>query len=266
MRLLDGLATFRREGVSGLAPHAQGLFSYCALTRERLLAARLDKPVVGVVLSGAKEVWSGAEAERLTQGALFVLPAGVDLDIVNEPGERVPYQSLILEIAPDETLDVGALGAGEATGRAVPLTAERIEAVLRAARAIAAGPAAGALRGARLTELLATLCDAPAAAPLFQLSAGERAARLLRGALDERWTAAAAARRLGFSESTLRRRLAQEGTSFSGLLRRERMEAARRLLASGAASQSAAEAVGYASRAHFARAYRATFGRNPARE
>ncbi len=44
------------------------------------------------------------------------------------------------------------------------------------------------------------------------------------------------------------------------------MSAAHRLMAQGAGSGAAALAVGYASRAHFARAFRATFGGNPKRD
>lgn len=267
--LLAGLARFRREGVSGLSSHAPGLFSYCALSRERLRSVRLPRPLLGFVLSGAKEVWRGDAAERFGCGTLFVLPAEVDLDIVNDPDEgRGLYQSLILEIEADAIPDLGsrdpaAQAAWETS--AVPLTAELVEAMLHAARTIGEGPAGATVRMARLAELLALLYDEPAARPLFDMSVSERVARLVRGELDRDWTAATVARRIALSESTLRRRLAAEGRSYSAILRRERMEAARRLMAQGAASGAAALAVGYASRAHFARAFRAAFGGNPAR-
>lgn len=267
--LLAGLAPFRREGVAGTLPHAPGLFSYCALSRERLLSVRLPRPVLGVVLSGAKEVWRGEAAERLATGTLFVLPAEVGLDIVNEPDEGTGlYQSLVLEIEPDAIPDIGSrdfASTASSASVAVALTSDLVEAAIHAARAIGEGPAGATVRTARLAELLALLHDEPAARPLFDMSVAERVARLVRGGLDEVWTAAAVARRLALSESTLRRRLADEGRSFSALLRQERMEAARRLMARGAASGEAALAVGYASRAHFARAFRATFGDNPAR-
>lgn len=265
-RLLEGLVDFRREGVDGVAPHAPGLFSYCAVARERLRAARLAKPVVGVVLSGAKEIWIGDRAERFTPGAMFVLPGGVDLHIVNEPGERTPYQSLVIEVTPDETPDLGPPPRlSPQACHAVPLTPELVEAAVHAARAISAGPGAATVRSARLAELVALLHSSPAARPLFDLSTQEQVARRLRGALDRNWTAAELARRMATSESTLRRRLAAEGASFAAILRRERMHAARRLIANGASAREAAGAVGYVSRAHFARAFRAEFGVNPAR-
>lgn len=267
--LLAGLAAFRREGVAGTTPHAPGLFSYCALTRERLLSVRLPRPVLGVVLSGAKEVWRGDVAERLAAGTLFVLPAEADLDIVNEPDESSGlYQSLVLEIEPDAIPDLGPpdfAAAVASTTVAVRPTTDLVEATIHAARAIGEGPAGPTVRSARLAELLALLRDVPAARPLFDMSVTERVARLVRGGLDADWTAARVARRLALSESTLRRRLAGEGQAFAAILRGERMEAARRLMARGMASGTAALAVGYASRARFARAYRTVFGENPVR-
>lgn len=268
--LLAGLAPFRREGMAGTLPHAPGLFSYCALARERLLSVRLPRPVLGVVVSGAKEVWRGDAAERLATGTLFVLPAEVDLDVVNEPDEGTGlYQSLVIEIEPDAIPDIGprdfAATAAPASV-AVGLTTGLVEAAIHAARAIGEGPAGATVRSARLAELLALLHDEPAARPLFDMSVAERVARLVRGGLDADWTAVEVARRLALSESTLRRRLAGEGRTFSTILRCERMEAARRLMARGTASGTAALAVGYASRAHFARAYRTVFGDNPARD
>ncbi len=264
--LLDGLSGFRQTGFAGTAPHGPGLFSYCALSKERLLAVRLERPVLGMVLSGAKEVWFGESFERVTPGMAFVLPAQTDLDIVNEVDEvRGFYQSLILEIAPEDVPDIAPLPANAAGGGgySVPLSAELVETLLHAARAIAAGPPSNTIRRARIAELLAILYSVPSAAPLFRLSVSERVARILRGELDSAWTAARMARKLSMSESTLRRRLAAEETSFSAVLRRERMLAARKLIEAGAGSGEAALAVGYVSRAHFARAFRAMFGGNP---
>ncbi len=267
-RLRAGLARFRVQGMSGISEHAPGLFSYCAIERERLACVRLDRPLIGIVLSGAKEVWLGDMSERFSAGTAFVLPSAVDLEIVNEPDDRAHlYQSLILPIEPDMLPPVGPVEA--ARGRTegtfvIPLTPGRVQALLHAAEAIEAGPAEPVLRTARLHELLALLHDAPAARPLFDLSVAERVARLVRTELDRRWTAGEIAARLALSESTLRRRLAAEGQALSAILRRERMSVARRLIAQGAGSGTAGLAVGYASRAHFARAFRTTFGVNPA--
>lgn len=242
------------------------MFSYCALHRERLAAVDLPDPLLGIVLAGRKEVWRGQVVDVLLPGTLFVLPRGVPFDILNLPGDRFgSYQSLVLEIRPCDLPDLAPPENAPASGDrlAVPLSDDLVDAVVRAAAAIADGPARGALRASRLTELLALLYDVPEARALYERTFADRAARLVRADLAHEWTAADVARRLAVSESTLRRRLAAGRTSFSALLRRERMQAAQRRLAAGEGSQAAALAVGYVSRAHFARAYREEFGVNP---
>ncbi|MBN9045916.1 MAG: helix-turn-helix domain-containing protein [Rhizobiales bacterium] len=268
-QLVAGLSALRSADDTGMTTHARGFFSYCTLSRERLARMSLPWPVIGVVLSGAKEVWRGDVAERFGTGTLFVLPSGIDLDIVNEPDERSGiYRSIFLEIEPDAVPDLGPARhrADAADTAVVPLTPALVEAMLHASRDIASGPAGAAVRTARLAELLALLHGIPAGRHLFELPLSQRVARLVRAHLDEEWTAARVAARLGMSESTLRRRLATQGQPFSVILRHERMSAAHRLMAQGAGSGAAALAVGYASRAHFARAFRATFGGNPKRD
>jgi AraC-like DNA-binding protein len=269
--LLEGLARFRAAGVSGNIPHGQNLFSYCALERERLVAVDLPFPIVGVVISGAKEVWRGATACVLRAGAMFVLPARTKMDILNLPDERNGfYQSMILEV-PD-ALDLLTACRVQApdrrTGSAIGavrirLTRHLVDAVIHAASTIADGPAQPFIRRSRMTEMLALLQDDPAARPLFDTSMAGRVLAVVGSDLSRGWKAPIVARTIGLSESTLRRRLVAEGTSFAKLLRRERMLAARDLMERRESSKVAAVAVGYASRTHFARRFRAAFGLNP---
>jgi AraC-like DNA-binding protein len=263
-RLLRGLGRFRAPTGSGTIPHGESMFSYCALRWERLLAIELEHPVLGIVLAGRKEIWRGLAVDALSPGSVFVLPRGVMLDVLNIPGERTgSYQSLVLEIRGSDLPDLAPPPGPAAGGLSVPLDEDLVDAVLHAAASIADGPARGTLRASRLTELLALLHDVPEARPLYERTMSDRVARLVQGDLGHGWTAAEVAVHLAVSESTLRRRLAEDGVSFSALLRRARMVAAQRHIAAGAGSQVAGLAVGYASRAHFARAYRSVFGANP---
>jgi AraC-like DNA-binding protein len=262
--LLSALAAFRQSGEVGMAPHGAGLFSYCTLTRERLIAVRLPHPVVAVLLSGTKEVWQGLAQERLTAGALFVLPGGVDLEIVNDPDRRSGlYQSLILEVPPALLNHVPEDLPPPNGSHQIPLRPELMEALVHVTAEIASGAAAPHVRAARMQELLALLAPEPAARPLFDLPPVERLRRAFRARPDRAWRCAEVAASLGLSEASLRRRLRAEQTRFSTLLRTERMAAARQMLVRGMASGLVAEAVGYASRAHFARAYRDVFGTAP---
>lgn len=265
LELLSQLSGFRQAGGQAVSPHGAGLFTYCTVNRERFRQLRLDHPVLAVVLSGSKEIWQGDRQERLTTGAVFVLPAGVDLDIVNDPdGRSGVYEAMILEITPDRLPDdLPTAGRRQGAGHTVPLSAALIEALRHAATEVACGAGSGHVRQARMTELLALLAEEPAAAPLFALPLEERLRRMFRARPDRDWRCAEVARSLGLSDATLRRKLRGQGAGFSDLLRTERMGVARDLLEGGMASGAVALSVGYASRAHFARSYRAVHGCNP---
>jgi len=77
---------------------------------------------------------------------------------------------------------------------------------------------------------------------------------LLASDLGRGWTVAEAARRLAFSKRSLQRRLADEGRSFSSVLRRARMREATELLTRGEATLAEiGYCCGYADQAHFQR-------------
>jgi AraC-like DNA-binding protein len=77
-------------------------------------------------------------------------------------------------------------------------------------------------------------------------------------------TAGRVAARLGLSERTLRRRLMADGTNFTALLKRVRMEACRRDLGDGRYSMAEiAQRLGYSEQSAFARAFRDWFGKSP---
>jgi AraC-like DNA-binding protein len=249
--------------------HSRGdhLFSYCAFDRERLSSARLPNPVIGIVLQGVKEVWMGEAVTELPPGAVFALPGGRPLDVVNIPGPAGLYESLLIEVPriPDA---VPPLTAEErkrtgAPAFRVPLTTDLCQALIHAATAIADQASAETLKTLRLCEVLTLIRPAPAARFLFQRDLDEDVVWLLNRAPDADWTVGRMAEALGLGASTLRRRLTASGHSFRALVRDTRLQAARRALENGASSLAAAEASGYASRSHFARRYRQTFGVSP---
>jgi AraC-like DNA-binding protein len=98
---------------------------------------------------------------------------------------------------------------------------------------------------------------------LFLAPLNDEVAWLIASAPTQDWTVERVAKEVGLGASSLRRRLAAEGTSFRTILRRERLRAGQSALAAGASSVTAAEAAGYVSRSHFARRYRESFGTTP---
>lgn len=240
-----------------------GLFTYCALSRERIADVLVEQPAVGIVLEGRKELWLGAdEAAVCRPGDAFIVPADTPLTAVNIPDpQRGWYRALIIEMGA-AALPVSPRRAGP--GLALTMTGALEAALWHAAQAIADAPSRPAVRQARLDELAALVLDDPVGGWLLRARAGQRLARLLAADPARDWTVDQAAAALGLGNATLRRRLAAEKTSFRALLRSARLERAHRVLSETGRSGAAAAAAGLRSRGHFARAYRARFGHNPA--
>lgn len=90
------------------------------------------------------------------------------------------------------------------------------------------------------------------------------AARALDLISEDLFAQTAVAGRLGISVATLRRRLAEEGTSFRDLVTRSRLERARRMLQRGASVTHVADELGYSDVRAFNRAFKKWQGLTPA--
>jgi len=253
----------------GVHNHARNLFSYCALKRERLAAIKLPHPLIGIVLRGRKEVWLGDVAQAFGPGSVIVLPRNVAMNVVNVPGETGVYESLILEV-PVLPEAVPPLSLAERRGReqmsrafGVTLSDDLVEGLCHAATMIRSEAMREVVQALRLSEVLTLLRPLPEARALFTQALRDEVAWLIGSAPTEDWTVERVAKAVGLGASTLRRRLALEGSSFRAVLRRERLRAGQAAIAAGGSSLSAAEAAGYASRSHFARRYRESFGTTP---
>jgi AraC-like DNA-binding protein len=268
-RLHERLRGFMAPVGAGVHNHARNLFSYCALHRERLAAIKLPHPLIGIVLRGKKEVWLGDVSQSFLPGSVIVLPRNVPMDVVNIPGETGIYESLVLEV-PVLPEGVAPLTLAERRGReavsrafGVTLSDDLIEALSHAAATIRDEAMSETVQALRLTEVLTMLRQLPEARALFTASLAEEVAWLIGSDPTHDWSVRHVADVVGIGASTLRRRLAAEGSSFRTILRSERLRAGQSALAAGASSLTAADAAGYASRSHFARRYRESFGRSP---
>jgi AraC-like DNA-binding protein len=269
-RLLDRLRPMvARKLEPGMNAYAEQLFIYCCFDREKVKALELDCPMVCIVLHGQKEVWLGDRTQVFPAGSVFVLPGGVPMDVVNIPDEtnglyvalRLDVPSLPEGIAPLSATE--RMEGGEAGSFGLPLGEDLVEALCHAATTIADGTIGETIKRLRMTEVLALLRPLPEARMLFRQSLSEEIAWLIATAPSEPWSVADVAEQLGIGASTLRRRLSLEGASFRAILRRERLKAGQNAISSGASSVAAAEAAGYASRSHFSRRFRETFGTSP---
>lgn len=253
----------------GMHTRGRQLFSYCCFTAERLARVRNEKPLIGIVLNGSKEIWLGDAGQRFEAGDVFIFPHGRAFDVVNVPGETSGiYETLIVEVdhVPESVRRLGRPLRAPAVGLdlRVPLTEDLVAALAHAAPVLAASGHAAILAEHRLAEVLLLLRNVPAAAWLFDVSLPERVAWLVASAPARRWTAEVLGQALGMGASTLRRQLANEGTSLRAMLAATRMQLAHDVLARGEGNVTAAvSAAGYASRSHFGRQFRGLYGASP---
>src|SRR4051812_32903634 len=210
--------TGRPHKEHGMQARGAKIFSYCCFTAERLAQFTVAKPVIGIVLSGAKEFWLGDNGCRFVAGDVFVLPGGATLDVVNLPDERTGlYETLIVEVA---TLPPSIARLPFPARRAarpdfdvgITLTSELVNALAHAATTLTTSEHAAALAEHRLAEVLMLLRDDPAARALFNAPLADRVRWMVAAEPARRWTAEEIGIRLAIGASTLRRRLSAGGT------------------------------------------------------
>ena len=214
------------------------VFTYCCFKAERIGQVTVNRPLIGIVLSGAKEFWLGDAGQRFTAGDVFVLPGGATLDAVNIPDERHGlYESLLVEVAslPPSIARMPELPPVKRTGFDihVTLTADLVDALAHAATTLATSDNAAILGEHRLAEVLMLLRADPAARPLFDVPLADRIRWMVAADPSHRWTADELARRLAIGASTLRRRLTENGTPLRAVLAAARMQVAQSLLSTG---------------------------------
>lgn len=246
------------------------LVDYVVRRREVVRAVVLEQPVLGVILSGVKEVHVGGRTVVLPAGAPFVLPAGQRLDVVNDPDAHSGlYRAALVQFPPDLIRRARlAHPAGDVMPGHLPHAfAVRPGPILTDSlvHAVAALRAPGLDRCIvehRAMEVLLHLRAHPALVPSARAAMVERVRARLR--LDAATSVAGICRGLGVAPATLRRHLAEGGTSWRALLEEARMDLAWTVLSGGRASIAEAAALaGYASRSRFATRFRDHFGLTP---
>lgn len=256
------------------------LTSLITRRRDHLAKLHLKQAVIGVILDGRKELHIAGNAWHLQPGECFLLPAGIDLDVVNEPDERQGiYRAIVLNLPPALILRAAAAypSAIGCSNRAsivaspvLPLTPAAIDSLVHAVQEIVLqGPSAGTVLATQLIEhrvmevmlhFAGRVLTTPAALPRM----ADRVRLHFHGAPDRAWTAAKLAAELNMSEATLRRQLQKEGFGFKQLLDEARMELAKRLLPDRSQSiDGIALSCGYAARGKFEQRFKKLTGQTP---
>jgi AraC-like DNA-binding protein len=246
------------------------------VARHRETISELTMPAAGlvIVIEGSKEVLWGAGRNIYRAGDTFVLPAGTEVDVVNEPDRDTGvYRALFLRFSRALVIEAARLWP-QLTSREVPLGSSiTINSTLCSAIIHSGEALAGSLNFSRrvvdhrVLEVLLLLAEQGVLPliPKYVDSSVTQAVRLLiRHRLDHAWSAATIAASLAMSEASLRRRLRDENQSLRALLLAERMQAAHLILSDRDADVAdAIAATGYTSRSHFSRHFKDAFGQAP---
>ncbi len=242
--------------------------------RQALHAVPIHHPTVVLVLAGRKELHLAAATRNIQAGELLLVPGNSSLHLGNIPDPAVgSYLALALSFPP-ATLEhfrrLYGAGAGGNEQRAVWSAAAGDDFVRALQQWLAwcmESPPQPELALHRQIELLLLLVRDGCAGNLLldnRLGWRQRVSQLVSCDLSHAWDAPTVSRRLAVGESSLRRYLREEGTSFREVLEEARLVAGLGLLQETfwPVARIAAE-VGYESPSRFAERFKLRFGLTP---
>jgi AraC-like DNA-binding protein len=229
----------------------------------------VDAPTLVLVTRGTKILRTVGETRQIEAGGAVVLSSGVVLDVMNLVDDEGRYEARWLAWD-DEVLERQAQSSSKGQSKSAYQILVPTQEFLASAKAAVHGiaqesdvPLEIAIhRASEVLQWVEHLAGHLPSTGTHKLR--DRLRRLLQLDLTRCWTAELAARELGMSEPTLRRRLGAEGFGFSSILSDVRMLQGMQLLQSTSLSvtQVALE-VGYTSPSRFAVRFRERFGFPP---
>jgi AraC-like DNA-binding protein len=257
-----------------------GFFAMRATAPSELQYA-ISKPLVALVLQGAKRVTMGNATFDLGAGDALLIAADVpNVSQVTRANPGAPYYSLVLDIDPAVTqslvMDIGIAQADTGVPiRVDPTEAEVADTALRLMRLFDRPASIPVLQNQLLRELHYWLLTGRHGAGIRALGAADshasrigRAVALIRGAYAETLSVERLAEAAGMSLSSFHHHF-RAVTSLSPLQFQKQfrlIEARRMMMSERAPISNAAYAVGYESVPQFTREYGRLFGTSPARD
>lgn len=227
------------------------------------------------VRQGEKQLQWGDRSMRAGPRQLVLMPAGQELGMANHPGASGFYVADVVSLSADVLQAFRARHGGTIVAQSAHRTATELcvpldrhtGAAWTNLLACLASDAPPALRSHAVEGVLLALCLAGHAGPLLVDRSDPLAARitqLLMLAPAQAWTVAEVAARLHIGASTLRRRLADEGSGFGAILEQVRLGLAlQNLQGTRRPIGEIAAACGYASASRFSVRFRQHYGLSP---
>lgn len=227
--------------------------------------------VVGWVLSGRKRLCTPGGETPFAAGQIFIMARGTQWDVINEPVAGGCYEARLMGFAP-QTVErfhdrFGQFAATPAVQGCASAQADDafVAAFAHAAAALLVPGVSDAVREHRAIEILLLLAERGIVfARLNELRWADRVHRLVSQRPNATWSVDELARAFHLSQSTLQRRLSEEGATAKQCVREARMASAMALLQGGDLQVSEIAALcGYDSHSRFTAAFRQRFGYAP---
>ena len=266
----DGAASTPIRGLTAIRAAARTELSY-----------QIQRPLVCLVLQGAKHVTMGTQSFTFRAGDSLVITADVPTaSQVTEASVAAPYYSLVLDLDPAviATLATDMAASGDADGAPVRIEStdsHAADSALRLMRLLDRPAALPVLQPALIREFHYWLLAGRHGAAIRRLGLPDshvrrvaRAVALLRAEYTQRLPVEKLAEVAGMSPSAFHQHF-RAVTSLSPLQFQKQLrliEARRLMLAEGVNASHAAYAVGYESVQQFTREYGRMFGKPPMRD
>jgi AraC-like DNA-binding protein len=251
-----------------------GVGIFHCLQPQALHNVPIHQALAVLVVSGRKIIALGERRIEVLPGELLLLPGGCTVEVGNHPSRGgEPYLGLALAFAQDSIDQFRRNYGAEIPAYAMPVWSavapkDMLTAMAQWVEWCMHHPIDPTLTRHRQVEILMLLARAGVAGNLLlnrQASWRDRVTQLISLDPARDWSAGEICRRLGIGQSTLRRRLNEEGAGFRQILEESRMVAALALLQETFwPVGQVAEAVGYTSHSRFSERFKRRFGISPA--
>ena len=246
-------------------PHGARIF---AAQRYRLSTLTVPSNLIVAVMTGRKELHTPYRSITAHQGQAVVIARGTQWDVVNDPHGQRQYEAWVLGF--DDALvrefherALAGMAPGISSAQVIALDEALVEALQRTLPGKHT-PSAAVMKHRSLEALLLLAEKGCHFAPPQTLSWTERIQRLIGQRIEADWNVRAMAHAFHMSESTLRRRLADSGTTLAAIVREVRLQTALGMLQTCDLSVGeVAQRCGWQSHSRFTAAFQQRWGVAP---
>ncbi|MGL6343598.1 MAG: helix-turn-helix domain-containing protein [Waterburya sp.] len=248
--------------------------------REYLRGIKLEQPIIVVVLHGIKTIYLDDREYIFQPGELFLVPAAIALDVVNQlDSNSHSYIALVLELGdnliarirqayPELVHDVD-FGHSSQIELDIPLTSQLAQSFVYLVQTVVNNTTENSsyLHEHRLMEVILLLLQSNRRSQFLKIIYPDfltYVTNLISRDLSFSWSTAQVAQELNISVSTLKRKLKYHNLTFGQVITQARMQKGMRLLQENKyAISEIALACGYESPSRFAARFRQYYYLNP---